>query len=224
MPVTLHIGPKNYSSWSLRPWLILRWAAIDFHENYIPLDQPGYGRGEIADVKSVSPGGTVPALNANGLVIWDSLAIAEWAAEQVPSLWPSEPEVRAEARAVTCEMHSSFAGLRRDLGMNIKRRCPHQHWQEDTQRDLRRVFEIWNGCRTRYASVGPWLLGERSIADAFYAPVATRLRTYSVPMEEQCRRYATTLLSDPDFLRWENECVTDVWDQSGLSVIDGLYR
>ncbi|MEM8497940.1 MAG: glutathione S-transferase family protein [Pseudomonadota bacterium] len=224
MPNTLHIGPKNYSSWSLRPWLILRWAGIEFEENYIPLDQPGYGKAEIAEVKSVSPSGTVPALNTNGLVIWDSLAIAEWAAEMDPSLWPSDVAVRAEARAVTCEMHSSFAGLRRDLGMNIKRRCDNQKWPDDTQRDLRRLFEIWSLCRSRYESIGPWLLGERSIADAFYAPVATRMRTYSVPMDDQSQSYVETLLNDSDFLQWEKDCVTDVWDQSGLSIIDGLYR
>ena len=224
MSNTLHIGPKNYSSWSLRPWLILRWAGIEFKENYIPLDQPGYGKAEIAEVKSVSPSGTVPALNADGLVVWDSLAIAEWAAEQAPDLWPSEPAIRAEARSVSCEMHSSFAGVRRDMGMNIKRRCDNQNWPEDTQRELRRLFEIWNGCRDRYESIGPWLLGERSIADAFYTPVATRMRTYSVPLDDQCQGYVDTLLNDSDFLAWEKDCVTDVWDQSGMSVIDGLYR
>lgn len=220
----LHIGPKNYSSWSLRPWLVLKWAKIEFSEHYIALDQPGYGRGEITEVKAVSPSGTVPALSAGQLVVWDSLAIAEWAAEQAASLWPADPAVRAEARAVTCEMHSSFAGLRRDLGMNIMRRCANQDWPDDTQRDLRRILEIWGVCRQQHASKGPWLFGERSIADAFYAPVCTRLRSYSVPVDKVSQKYIDTVLSDADYLAWEAECVTGVWDQSGFSIVDGLYE
>lgn len=224
MSKTLYIGPKNYSSWSLRPWLVLRWAAIDFTEHYIPLDQPGYGSGEIAEVKTVSPSGHVPALHIDDLVIWDTLAISEWAAEQVPSLWPKNAAVRAQARSATAEMHSGFSALRRDLGMNIKRRCANQHWPEDTARDLRRMFELWNDCRQQHEAHGPWLFGVRSIADAFFTPVATRLRTYSVPVDDVGQRYVDTLLNNADFLAWEKECVTDVWDQSGFSVIDGLYR
>lgn len=203
---------------------MLRWAGIEFRENYIALDQPGYGKGEIAEVKRVSPSGTVPALHVNNLMIGDSLAIAEWAAEQNAGLWPSDPAIRALARSVSCEMHSSFNGLRRDLGMNIMRRCPNQQWPADTQRDLARVSEVWNTCRTLYQQDGPWLFGQRSIADAFYAPVVTRLRTYSVPVDEVCQAYMNELLNDADYLEWESECVSDVWDQSGFSVIDGLYR
>ncbi|MEL7448604.1 MAG: glutathione S-transferase family protein [Pseudomonadota bacterium] len=223
MTNTLYIGPKNYSSWSLRPWLVLRWAGLEFAEHFIPLDQPGYGTGEIVEVKQVSPSGTVPALHVNDLVIWDSLAIAEWAAEQVPSLWPQDPAVRAQARSVTAEMHSGFGGIRRDQAMNIKRRCPGQEWPEDTARDLSRMADLWNECRARHGSRGPWLFGERCIADAFFTPVATRFRTYSVPLDEVCQRYVETLLGDADFLAWEAECVTDVWDKPGFPVIDGLY-
>ncbi len=224
MTNTLHIGPKNYSSWSLRPWLALKWGDVPFVENYIPLDQPGYGTGGIAQVKAVSPTGFVPVLHVDDLVIWDTLAICEWAAEQSPSLWPEDPAIRAQARSATAEMHSGFGGIRRDLGMNIQRRCASQDWPQDTRRDLSRLFELWNDCRQQHQQLGPWLFGTRSIADAFFAPVATRMRTYSVQMDEVCQQYTKTVLSDAAFLEWEQACVTDVWDQSGFSVIDGLYR
>lgn len=223
MTNTLYIGPKNYSSWSLRPWLVLSWAKIKFTEHYIPLDQPGYGTGEIAAVKSVSPSGYMPALTVDDLVIWDTLAIAEWAAEQVPSLWPDNVSVRAQARSATAEMHSGFVGIRRDLPMNVKRRCANQVWPEDTARNFRRLFELWNDCREQHAVNGPWLYGTRSIADAFFTPVATRLRTYGVPLDVSSQRYVQTLLNDADFLDWEKACVTDVWDQPGFPVIDKLY-
>jgi glutathione S-transferase len=224
MSTILYIGPKNYSSWSLRPWLVLKWAGISFTEHYIPLDQPGYGEQGIAQVKAVSPNGQVPALHVNGLVIWDTLAISEWAVERVPPLWPADPEIRALARSVTAEMHSGFAAIRRDLAMNIKRRCAGQDWPDDTRRNLARLFELWTDCRACHGRDGQWLFGPRSIADAFFAPVATRMRTYAVPLDAVCQRYVDTLLGDRDFLEWEADCVTDVWDQSGCSVIDGLYR
>lgn len=224
MDTTLFIGNKNYSSWSLRPWLVLNWADIPFKEKHIALAQPGYGKGEIAEVLAVAPHGQLPALHVGGLVIWDSLAIAEWAAEQVTSLWPAEAATRAMARSVTCEMHSGFAGLRRDLGMNIRRRCASQEWAEDTARGIARVHAIWTECRGKYAAQGPWLFGKRTIADAFYAPVATRMRTYSVPMTEICQGYVDTVLNDAAFLAWESDCVPNSWDKLGYSVIDGLYR
>ncbi|MEM7613088.1 MAG: glutathione S-transferase family protein [Pseudomonadota bacterium] len=223
MSSTLHIGPKNYSSWSLRPWLALRWGGIAFDEHLIWLGQPGYGQGEIADVKAVSPAGTVPALHVDGLVIWDSLAIAEWAAEQTPSLWPADGALRAQARSATAEMHSGFAGIRRDMPMNIQRRCTVAEWPDDTQRNLRRLFELWTGCREAHHALGPWLFGTRSIADAFYTPVATRLRTYGVEMNALCQAYVDTLLGDEHFIAWEQDSETGVWDKPGFPVIDGLY-
>lgn len=108
--------------------------------------------------------------------------------------------------------------------MNIQRRCANQQWPEDTLRNLKRLTELWTECRKRYAPEGDFLFGERSIADAFYIPIATRMRTYSIPLDETCQHYVDTVLNDADFLSWEKECVTGVWDQSGYSVIDGLYR
>jgi len=222
----LYIGYKNYSSWSLRPWLVLRWASIPFEERILRLDQPGYGQQQIAEVKAVAPNGTVPALHVDDLVIWDSLAIAEWAAEQVApgTLWPEDPALRAQARAATCEMHSGFAAVRRDLSMNIHRRMQQEpDWPEDTRRGLARIDALWSDLRERHAHLGPYLFGRRSIADAFFAPVATRLRTYAVPVSARSTEYRDTLLSDPDFLAWEAEAVPDSWDASGFSVIDRLY-
>ena len=226
MSNVLFIGYKNYSSWSLRPWLVLRWGGIPFEERVLRLDQPGYGRQEIAEVKAVSPNGTVPALDADGATIWDSLAIAEWAAEQVAPgvLWPEDPALRAQARSAACEMHSGFAAVRRDLSMNIHRRLDAQpDWPDDTRRALARIDELWRGLRERHAHLGPWLFGRRSIADAFFTPVATRLRTYAVPLSTIATAYRDTLLSDPDFLAWEADAIPDSWDASGYSVIDGLY-
>jgi glutathione S-transferase len=226
MTNVLFIGYKNYSSWSLRPWLVLRWGGIPFEERMLRLDQPGYGRQEIAEIKAVSPNGTVPALDAGGTTIWDSLAIAEWAAEQVAPgvLWPQDPALRAQARSAACEMHSGFAAMRRDLSMNIHRRLDAQpDWPDDPRRALARIDELWRELRERHAHLGPWLFGRRSIADAFFAPVATRLRTYAVPVSDLAAAYRDTLLSDPDFLAWEAEATPDSWDVSGLSVIDGLH-
>ena len=226
MPNVLHIGYKNYASWSLRPWLCLRWAGIPFEERLIRLDQPGYGAQQIAEVKAVSPGGTVPALHADGAVIWDSLAIAEWAAERTVTgdLWPTDPILRAQARSATCEMHSGFAAVRRDLPMNIRRRLSAQpDWPQETRRGLARLDELWSGLRERHAPRGPFLFGERCIADAFFAPMATRIRSYAVPLSDAAMAYCDTLLGDADFLTWESECIADSWDASGYSVIDGLY-
>lgn len=227
----LFIADRNYSSWSLRPWLALRWAGIPFEERLLRLDQPGYGRQEIAEIKAVAPNGTVPALHANGLVdklvIWDSLAIVEWAAEQVAPgvLWPEDPALRAQARSATCEMHSGFAAVRRDLSMNIRRRMDRApDWPDDTRRQLARLDELWSGLRAQHAHRGPWLFGTRSIADAFFTPVATRLRTYAVEVSEASTAYRDTLLADADFLAWEADCVGEQRDGSGNAVIDGLYR
>ncbi len=226
MPNALYIGYKNYSSWSLRPWLCLRWAGIPFEERILRLDQPGYGRQQIAEVKVVSPNGSVPALDAGGTTIWDSLAIAEWAAEQAKPgmLWPIDPALRAQARSAACEMHSGFAALRRDLPMNIHRRLDNQpDWPDDTRANLARIDALWTTLRERNAVLGPHLFGKRSIADAFFTPVATRLRTYAVPLSETAAAYRDTLLADSDFLAWEADAIANSWDASGYSVIDGLY-
>lgn len=224
MANTLYIGNRNYSSWSLRPWLALRWAGIAFEERLIDLAQPGYGDKAIAEITARNPAGQVPFLDTGTMVIWDTLAICEWAYEKAPSLWPEDTATRAMARSATAEMHSGFVALRRDLPCNIQRRSAPQPWPDDTQRNLVRLFALWRSCRERFGAAGPWLLGTRSIADAFYTPVATRLRSYGVALDPDIQAYAETLLGDADFLHWEKQCLADSWDRPGYPVIDGLYR
>ena len=215
--LTLHIGNKNYSSWSLRPWLALKWAGIDFAEHVIPLDAVGYGKSKIAAILAVSPSGRVPALHVHTAtgdrVIHDSLAISEWAAEEKPAahLWPDDRLTRAECRAATAEMHSSFAELRRAMPFNLRRRAAPRAWSDAVQGDIARITELWTATRGQYGSQGPWLYGTRSIADAFYAPVCTRFRTYGVSLPKVCAEYSETLFADAHFREWERAAVAESW-------------
>jgi glutathione S-transferase len=207
----LYIGNKNYSSWSMRPWLALMWGGIAFEERLIPLGGPGYGKSKIAEILTVSPSGRVPALHVGETVIWDSLAISEWAAERAPSLWPEDAVARAVARSVTAEMHAGFAALRRDGSMNVRRRAGRRDWGEDTRADIARVEEVWALARTQYGATGPYLFGARSIADAFYAPVCTRLRTYDVALSPLAQAYCNTIFADDAFRAWESAAIAEPW-------------
>ena len=227
----LYVGNYNYSSWSLRAHLVMRWSGIAFDERYIPLRQPGYGTRQIAEVCAVSPGGTVPVLHVvtgDGAVvrIGDSLAIAEWAAESAPTahLWPEDEGRRATARAVTCEMHSGFAALRRDLPMNLARRTPARPWPDDTRRDIARALEILTDLRARHRDLGPWLFGPRTIADAFFAPIVARFRSYGVVLPPSIATYSETVFSDAAFRAWEAAGIPESWDHPDYPTIDGLYR
>jgi glutathione S-transferase len=225
MAIKLFVGDRNYSSWSLRAWLVMKWSGLSFVEEFISLDQPGYGEGKILPIKAASPSGRVPAIETDGLNIWDSLAIAEWAAEIAPlaRLWPVDAGSRAQARAVTCEMHSGFFALRRDLPMNIRRRCTAQDWPRDTFVDLERMEEIWRQYRTLHSKRGPYLFGARSIADAFFTPVATRMRTYSVTLNDAAQRYCQTLLDEPAFKEWETRALVEWRTPFSRAEIDSLY-
>lgn len=226
MKPVLYVGNRNYSSWSLRPWLALTWSGIAFETRVIPLGGEGYGKGLTAEVLAVSPSGRVPALHAGETVVWDSLAISEWAAERAPQahLWPVDADARAVCRAATCEMHSGFPALRSQLPCNIRRRAepkvPSRTAGEDVQRELARVEALWSQLRARFGEGGPYLFGARpTIADAFYAPVATRLRTYGVELAGAAQDYAEAILRDPAFVSWEKEAVAEpfamaVWDDA----------
>jgi glutathione S-transferase len=198
--LTLVIGNKNYSSWSLRPWLLMKQTGIPFVERYIPI------RGETwtAQITRLSPSGKVPALQDGSLQVWDSLAICEYLAERFPEkhLWPAAVSARAEARSVSAEMHSGFQALRLNMFMNIRRRMPTQGRTPEALADIERIVAIWNGCRARYASGGPFLFGGFSIADAMYAPVALRFVTYGVQTEGAGGDYARTLLALPALQEW----------------------
>ena len=216
----LFIGNKNYSSWSMRPWLALKWGAIAFEERIIPLGGEGYGRSEIKEVRAVSPSGRVPALHLDGAVIYESLAICEWAAEQAPSLWPADALTRAEARAVACEMHAGFTAMRRDMSCNIRRRLSSApDWPADTRADLEHLFGLWQRLIAR--SGGPFLFGERSIADAMYAPTATRLRTYKVETPRSVRGYCETVFADAAFREWAHAAEAETWT---IEQTEALYR
>lgn len=198
----LVIGNKNYSSWSLRPWLALTQAGIAFEEKRIPLDRPQTK----SEILRHSPSGKVPCLVDGPLVIWDSLAICETADECYAggSLWPSDADARARARAVSAEMHAGFAALRTHLSMDIRSRWPEKgaaaQQRADVAADIARIQAIWTDCLQR--SGGPFLFGEFSIADAFYAPVVTRFRTYDVALPSPLARYADTVLALPAMQRW----------------------
>lgn len=167
----------------------------------------------------------MPALQIGDLAIWDSLAIAEWTAEHAPqaALWPRDPAQRALARAVTCEMHSGFSVLRAALPMNIRRRCPAQNWSKDVRLDLARIEDIFTQCRNEHGKAGPYLFGERSIADAFYTPVATRLRTYGVESGRVAQDYCATLLADDAFLEWEKLAQAEWKGPFSRARIDALH-
>lgn len=232
MAITLYVGNRNYSSWSLRPALVLRWSGLPHEERLVSLDQPGYGSGQIEAVRAISPSGFVPALHAGKLVLWDSLAISEWVAEQAPQarLWPQDPTARALARVATCEMHSGFAAIRRDMPMNIRQRVDApkwlrlhgRNWAPDVQSNLARLDALIDDLRQRFAAAGPWLLGTRSIADAFYAPIATRMRTYGVSLGEHTNAYFSHLLSDADFKSWESQAIAE-WQPFSRADTDSLF-
>lgn len=208
----LYIGNKNYSSWSMRPWLALTWGGVDFEERLIPIAMAGYGKSIVSEILAASPSGRIPALHLGDAVIWDSLAICEWAAEQNPALWPGDPILRGQARAAAAEMHSGFAGVRRDLPMNVRRRAPPRTFAAaDTQKDLARLDEMLSTLRAAHGGQGPYLFGARSIADAFYVPVATRLRTYGVTLSAPANAYRDTLLADPAFRAWEQAGEAESW-------------
>ena len=200
-PITLVIGNKNYSSWSLRPWLVMKLAGIPFTELRIPLYHTPDWREQ---VRKHSPSGLVPALRHGALRIWDSLAICEYLAERFPEkhLWPADIAARAEARAVSAEMHSGFQALRHGMFTNIRRRMPkHGHTPEVTA-DIERVTRIWNDCRQRYKAGGPFMFGRFSIADAMYAPVALRFQTYAITPSDTSHEYMHLLLGLPAMQEW----------------------
>ena len=201
----LVIGDKTYSSWSMRPWLVLKRAGAEFTETVVRLNRPETS----AALALHSPTGQVPALKVDGLTLWDSLAICEWAAERYPeaALWPADPTARALARAASAEMHASFRSLRGELPMDLSRR-EHRTITPITETDIRRVTRLWTELRRRSAAEGPFLLGGWSIADAFFTPVATRFRSYGVHLSDygdvgEAGTYAEALLAEPEFLEWE---------------------
>ncbi len=216
----LYIGNKNYSSWSMRPWLALTWGGVAFEERMVRLGGEGYGRSQIKEVRAVSPNGRLPALHVAGAIVYESLAICEWAGEQAPTLWPADALARAEARSVAAEMHAGFNALRRDMSMNIRRRLPQApNWPGDTRADLDQLDAIWSKLLRRFG--GPFLFGQRTIADAMFAPVATRLRTYAVEISPQAQSYCAAIFDDAAFQDWERQALAEIWT---IEQTEALYR
>jgi glutathione S-transferase len=200
MDLTLYIGNKNYSSWSFRGWLALRMTGRPFREVLFHLGDPA-SRGKI---RAVSPGGRVPSLHHRGLVVWDSLAIAEYLAETFPErrLWPEDRDARANARSLAAEMHSGFAALRREMPMNVRRSSPGKGHTPEALADVAHLEGAWRRTRARFGDGGPYLFGPWTLADCFFAPVVSRLRTYAVPVEDDTRAYADAVWAQEDVRAW----------------------
>jgi glutathione S-transferase len=201
MTLKLVIGNKNYSSWSMRPWLALRANNIPFEEIFIPLYTGIADKQRILDV---SRSGKVPALIDGDVTVWDSLAIIEYIAERFPEklLWPEHPAHRAHARSVSAEMHSGFAALRNECGMNLHRPIRAIELSAEARANIARIEEIWGDCRDRYGQSGPFLFGAFGAADAMFAPVVHRFRTYAVAVTKGTQRYMDTMMALPAFAEW----------------------
>jgi glutathione S-transferase len=197
---TLIIGNKNYSSWSLRPWLALKQAGVEFAEIRIPLDMPETRN----QILRYSPTGRVPALRHGTLTIWDSLAICEYVAEQFPEalLLPEDTAMRAIARSVCAEMHSGFQALRQQLSMDCRARYPYQGFGSDVQQDIDRITTLWQTCRQQYGGGDSFLFGQFTLADAMFAPVTSRFVTYNVPLDTVSQAYVSAVGAMPAMQEW----------------------
>jgi glutathione S-transferase len=204
----LVVGNKNYSSWSLRAWLAMKVLGAPFRERRIPL----YGPDSKAELLQYSPAGKVPILVDGATTVWDSLAILEYLAERHPQLWPADAALRARARSICAEMHAGFPNLRHHMCMNIRKRHPGKGRTPEVLAEIGRIVEIWGEAR------GPFLFGAFGAADAMYAPVALRFRTYEVELPPACRAYADALLDLPAMREWiaDAERETEVLPQFEL--------
>jgi glutathione S-transferase len=201
MALQLVIGNKNYSSWSMRPWLALRANRIAFDEVFIPLYT---GDDDKKRILGFTHSGKVPALIDGDVTIWDSLAIIEYLAEGFPEaqLWPEDRARRAHARSISAEMHSGFVALRTECGMNLHRPVGAITLSADAHANIARIQQIWIECRERYGKFGPFLFGAFGGADAMFAPVVHRFRTYAIAVEPEAQDYMNTVMSLPAFQEW----------------------
>jgi glutathione S-transferase len=210
---TLVIGNRNYSSWSLRGWLMAKIADIDFDEIVVPLDRPETQ----AAIAKHSPSGRVPVLLHGDVAVWESLAIAEYLNDIRPDagLWPASMAARAHARAVSAEMHAGFAELRTNMPMDIRASRPRIGMTPDVRTDIDRITGLWRDCRQRFAATAPrddgFLFGPISTADAMYAPVVTRFRTYGVKLDADADAYCNTVLAHPAMVEWTEAAKREPW-------------
>ena len=205
----LIIGNKNYSSWSLRPWLAMTMAGLDFDETLILLDTPDTKK----QIAEHSKAGRVPILRHGKVTIWETLAILEYLAETFPekNFWPKAKAARAVARAISNEMHAGFSGLRNACPMNLRR--PHKPimLNDEIRADVARIEEIWRDCRKTYGKGGKFLFGRFCNADAMFAPVVTRFETYAIPVAKDTRAYMDTVLATKAFQKWKSAALKETW-------------
>ena len=206
---TLIIGNKNYSSWSLRPWLALRQTGVAFDEKVIALWLDGAKQ----EILSHSPAGKVPILRHGEMTVWESLAICEYLAELLPDagLWPEDPAARAVARAVSHEMHGGFMALRRAMPMNCRASRPGKGMEEGVADDIARITAIWRDCRDRFGGDGEFLFGGFTIADAMFAPIVSRFTTYGVETDPVSRRYRDAIQALPAMQAWNADAQAEPW-------------
>ncbi|MFN0218421.1 MAG: glutathione S-transferase family protein [Hyphomicrobium sp.] len=221
----LVIANKVYSSWSMRPWLVMRAFAIPFEEIIIPLRQPD----SRARVLEVSPSGKVPALVTPDQTVWESLAIIEYLAEAHPdkAIWPIDRVARADARAISNEMHGGFQTLRQGCPMNLGARYATPEMTDPLKANIDRIQEIWAETRARFGAEGPFLYGAYSAADAMYAPVATRLQSYQIPVSAATQQYMDAIFAHPTFVEWRNAALKETWtiaDYAAGHVLIESYR
>jgi len=205
----LIIGNKNYSSWSLRPWIAMSMAGLSFKETVIPLDTPDTKRLIAEHTKA----GRVPVVYHGKVVVWESLAIMEYLAETFPEkeLWPADKTVRAVARAVANEMHAGFSALRNACPMNLRREKKPVPMSDTVKADCQRIIALWRECREAFGKGGDFLFGKFTIADAMYAPVVTRFETYVIPVEKDTRAYMDAVMNTHAFKEWKDAALREKW-------------
>ena len=211
----LIIGNKNYSSWSMRPWMLLTGFDVPFEEEKLSFNDPQWK----AKVRRHSPVGKVPVLVDGDVTVWDSLAIVEYVAEKFPErgVWPRDRVARAHARVICAEMHSGFSHMRDHLGMNCELRLANIAVDRATQHDIKRVIGLWSDCRARFGEAGPFLFGTFSAADAYYAPVVRRFVSYGVALPDVARAYVATMEELPAMRSWMSAALAEHefvdWDE-----------
>jgi glutathione S-transferase len=209
MALTLVIGNKNYSSWSMRPWIALKAAGIAFDETLIPIYVPGSKE----KILAVSPAGKVPVLIDGDVHVWESLAILDYLAERFPQagLWPADQAARAHARAISAEMHAGFVPLRRHCPMNMWRPVKQRELPPDVLANVQRIDALWTDCRRRFGTGGPFLFGAFGAADAMYAPIVSRFHTYGVEVSEAARAYMQAVMALPAWAEWRAAALKETW-------------
>jgi glutathione S-transferase len=209
MSLKLIIGNKNYSSWSLRPWIAMKVADIHFGEEVIPLYEPGSGE----QIRQYSPTGKVPILIDGNQCIWESLAILEYLAEKFPraQLWPGDAHARSHARVIASEMHAGFQSLRKACPMNMWLPPKTRPQTDEVMADVYRIDTLWNDCRARFGKEGPFLFGRFGIADAMYAPVVSRFHNYAINVSAVSHTYMNAMMALPAWKEWHGAALKESW-------------